>query len=68
MTRSSVSLNINALLESQLVKRVGVPGSRKEYYCGALDFWWALQEILERQSRCNLGQVLGRVDKTKHAR
>jgi DNA-binding transcriptional regulator GbsR (MarR family) len=67
MAKSSVSVNLKALVEWQLVKRVTVPGSRKDHYEGASDFWRVLQEIVERRFRWNLRQVLATVEETKRA-
>ncbi len=67
IAKSSVSVNIRALLEWQLVRRVTVPGSRKDHYEGPTDFWRVLQEIVERRFRWNLRQVIATVEETKRA-
>jgi len=67
IAKSSVSVNMKPLLEWQLVRRVAVPGSRKDHYEGASDFWRVLQEIVERRFRWNLRQVIATVEETKRA-
>lgn len=57
-SKSNISLNIRALVEWHLVRRKPVPGSRKDHYEAATDFFRAMQEILERRFRWNVRQVL----------
>lgn len=60
-SKSNVSVNIRALVEWHLVRRRPVPGSRKDHYEAATDFFRALQEILERRFRWTVRQVLAAV-------
>jgi DNA-binding transcriptional regulator GbsR (MarR family) len=53
------------VVEWHLVRRVSVPGSRKDHYEGATDFWRVTQEIMERRIRWTLRQVVAAVDETK---
>lgn len=64
-SKSNVSVNIRALLDWRLVRRVTVSGSRRDHYEAATDFWRVMQEILERRFRWNLLQVLTTVDATR---
>jgi DNA-binding transcriptional regulator GbsR (MarR family) len=57
-SKSNVSLNIRALVEWHLVRRQPVPGSRRDHYQAATDFFRAMQEIFERRFRWTVRQVL----------
>jgi len=60
-SKSNVSLNIRVLVEWHLVRRRQVPGSRRDHYEAATDFFRALQEIFERRFRWTVRQVLAAV-------
>ena len=66
-SKSNVSVNIRGLVEWHLVRRAHVPGSRKDHYEAATDFWRVMQEIMERRFRWNLRQVLATVAETERA-
>ncbi|HZR83579.1 MAG TPA: MarR family transcriptional regulator [Candidatus Binatia bacterium] len=66
-SKSNVSIQIRGLVEWHLVRRVTVPGSRKDHYQAATDLWRVMQEILERRFRWNLRQVLATVAETRRA-
>jgi len=57
-SKSNVSLNMRVLVEWHLVRRRPVPGSRKDHYEAATDFFRAMQEIFERRFRWTVRQVL----------
>ena len=57
-SKSNISMTIRGLVEWHLVRRVSVPGSRKDHYEAATDFWRVMQEIIERRFRWNVRQVL----------
>src|SRR4030095_14240607 len=57
-SKSNVSLNIRVLVEWHLVRRRPQPGSRKDHYEAATDFFRAMQEIFERRFRWTVRQVL----------
>ena len=60
-SKSNVSINIRVLVEWHLVRRRPVPGSRRDHYEAATDFFRALQEIFERRFRWTVRQVLAAV-------
>ena len=60
-SKSNVSLNIRVLVEWHLVRRRQVPGSRRDHYVAATDFFRAMQEIFERRFRWTVRQVLAAV-------
>jgi DNA-binding transcriptional regulator GbsR (MarR family) len=64
-SKSNVSLNIRALVDWHLVRRKPVPGSRKDHYEAAKDFFRAMQEIFERRFRWTVRQVVAAVKETK---
>jgi DNA-binding transcriptional regulator GbsR (MarR family) len=66
-SKSNVSVQIRGLLEWQLVRRVRIPGSRKDHYEAATDFWRVMQEILQRRFRWNLRLVLAAADEAERA-
>ncbi len=66
-SKSNISLNVRALVEWHLVRRRPVPGSRKDHYEAAVDFFRAMQEIFERRFRWTVRQVLAAVEETRHA-
>lgn len=66
-SKGNVSVNIRGLIEWQLVRQVRVPGSRRDHYEAATDFWRVMQEIMERRFRWNLRQVLAAADETVRA-
>ncbi|MGH2740803.1 MAG: GbsR/MarR family transcriptional regulator [Actinomycetota bacterium] len=66
-SKSNVSVNVRGLVEWHLVRRVRIPGSRKDHYEAATDFWRVMQEIMERRFRWNLRQVLATVEETLRA-
>ena len=57
-SKSNVSINIRGLVEWHLVRRVPLPGSRKDHYEAATNFWRVMQEIMERRFRWTVRQVL----------
>ncbi len=63
-SKSNISTTIRGLLEWHLVRRVSVPGSRKDHYEAATDFWRVMQEIFERRFRWMVRQILVTVDET----
>ena len=64
-SKSNISTTIRGLIEWHLVRRVSVPGSRKDYYEAATDFWRVMQEIFERRFRWMVRQILVSVDETR---
>jgi DNA-binding transcriptional regulator GbsR (MarR family) len=64
-SKSNISTTIHGLVEWHLVPRVPVPGSRKDRYEAATDFWRAMQEIFERRFRWMVRQVVATVDETR---
>lgn len=66
-SKSNISTNIRGLVEWHLVRRVAVPGSRKDHYQAADDFWRVMQEIMERRFRWNIRQVIAACDETGRA-
>lgn len=66
-SKSNVSINVRVLAEWHLVRRRPVPGSRKDHYEAANDFFRAMQAILERRFRWTVRQVLSAVDETRAA-
>src|SRR5438093_12003342 len=66
-SKGNVSTNIRGLVDWHLVRRVSVPGSRKDHYEAASDFWRVMQEIMERRFRWNIRQVIATCDETGRA-
>lgn len=66
-SKSNVSVNVRALVEWNLVRQVRRPGSRKDHYEAATDFWRVMREIMERRFRWNIRQVLATVNETERA-
>jgi DNA-binding transcriptional regulator GbsR (MarR family) len=64
-SKGNVSINIRGLVDWHLVRRVSVPGSRKDHYEAASDFWRVMQEIMERRFRWNIRQVIAACDETE---
>jgi DNA-binding transcriptional regulator GbsR (MarR family) len=67
-SKSNISITIRGAVEWHLVRRVGVPGSRKDHYEAATDFWRVMQEIMERRIRWTSRQVVATIDETKRIR
>lgn len=66
-SKGNISINIRGLVDWHLVRRVSVPGSRKDHYEAASDFWRVMQEIMERRFRWNIRQVIAACDETERA-
>jgi DNA-binding transcriptional regulator GbsR (MarR family) len=66
-SKSNISVQIRGLADWHLVRLVRVPGSRRDHYEAATDFWRVMQEIMERRFRWNLRQVLATVEETQRA-
>ena len=66
-SKSNVSVNVRGLVDWHLVRLVAVPGSRKDHYEAATNFWRVMQEIMERRFRWNMRQVLATVEETQRA-
>ncbi len=66
-SKSNVSVNVRGLVEWHLVRLVTVPGSRKDHYEAATNFWRVMQEIMERRFRWNLRQLVATVEETQRA-
>ena len=64
-SKSNISTTIRGLIEWHLVRRVAVPGSRKDYYEAATDFWRVMQEVFERRFRWMVRQMVSSVDETR---
>jgi len=65
-SKSNISTTMRGLVEWHLVRRVPVPGSRKDHYEAATDFWRVMQEIFERRFRWMVRQIIATVDETRH--
>src|SRR5438128_11815731 len=50
-SKSNVSINIRGLIEWHLVRRISVPGARKDQYEAATNFWRGRQEVMARRCR-----------------
>ncbi len=66
-SKSNVSVSVRGLVDWQLVRRLHIPGSRKDHYEAATDFWRVMQEIMERRFRWNLRQVVAAAEETERA-
>jgi DNA-binding transcriptional regulator GbsR (MarR family) len=66
-SKSNVSVNIRGLIEWHLVRLVPTPGSRKDHYEAATNFWRVMQEILERRFRWTVRQVLATLAEAERA-
>jgi DNA-binding transcriptional regulator GbsR (MarR family) len=66
-SKSNISINVRVLVDWHLVKRKPVPGSRKDHYLAATDFFRAMQEIFERRFRWTVRQVLAAVAETQES-
>ena len=66
-SKGNVSINIRGLVDWHLVRRVPVPGSRKDHYEAASDFWRVMQEIMERRFRWNIRQIVAACDEAERA-
>jgi DNA-binding transcriptional regulator GbsR (MarR family) len=66
-SKSNISLNIRVLVEWHLVRPRPVPGSRRDHYEAATDFYRAMQEIFERRFRWTVRQVLAAVADARSA-
>jgi DNA-binding transcriptional regulator GbsR (MarR family) len=66
-SKSNVSLNIRVLVEWHLVRRQAIPGSRRDHYQAATDFFRAMQEIFERRFRWTVRQVLAAASDAREA-
>ncbi|HJP67128.1 MAG TPA: MarR family transcriptional regulator [Actinomycetota bacterium] len=66
-SKSNVSVNVRGLVDWHLVRLASVPGSRRDHYQAATNFWRVMQEIMERRFRWNLRQVLATVEETQRA-
>lgn len=64
-SKSNISITIRNAVEWHLVRHVNVPGSRKDHYEAATDFWRVMQEIMERRIRWTARQVVATVEETK---
>lgn len=66
-SKSNVSVQIRDLADWHLVRLVRLPGSRRDHYEAASDFWRVMQEIMERRFRWNMRQILATVEATQGA-
>jgi len=66
-SKSNVSVNVRGLVEWHLVRLVSVPGSRKDHYEAATNFWRVMMEIMERRFRWTVRQVLATIAETERA-
>src|ERR671936_791566 len=66
-SKSNISTTMRGLVEWHLVRRVAVPGSRKDHYEAATDFWRVMQEIFERRFRWMVRQVIATSEETERA-
>ncbi len=66
-SKSNISVNVRGLVDWHLVRRVPVPGSRKDHYEAATDFLRVMQEILERRFRWCVRQVLATIAEADRA-
>src|SRR5947199_10810648 len=64
-SKSNISITIRGLVDWHLVRRVSMPGSRRDHYEAATDFWRVMTEIMERRFRWNLRQVIATCDETE---
>ncbi len=64
-SKSNISTTMRGLVEWHLVRRVNVPGSRKDHYDAATDFWRVMQEVFQRRFRWMVRQIVATVDETR---
>jgi DNA-binding transcriptional regulator GbsR (MarR family) len=66
-SKSNISINIRGLTDWHLVRRIHMPGSRRDHYEAATDLVRVMQEIIERRFRWNMRQVLATIQETRGA-
>jgi DNA-binding transcriptional regulator GbsR (MarR family) len=66
-SKSNVSIQVRVLVEWRLIRLRKIPGSRRDHYEAATDFFRAFQEIFERRFRWTVRQVLDVVGETERA-
>jgi DNA-binding transcriptional regulator GbsR (MarR family) len=66
-SKSNVSINIRGLIDWHLVRRSRQPGSRRDHYEAATDFFRVLQEIMERRFRWCVRLVLATLGEAERA-
>ena len=66
-SKSNISVTIRGLVEWHLVRLTPVPGSRKDHYEAATNFWRVMQEVMERRFRWNLRQALAAAAEAERA-
>jgi len=64
-SKSNISINIRGLSDWHLVRRIHMPGSRRDHYEAATDLVRVMQEIIERRFRWNMRQVLATIQETR---
>jgi DNA-binding transcriptional regulator GbsR (MarR family) len=64
-SKSNISINVRGLTDWHLVRRIHVPGSRRDHYEAAPDLVRVMQEIVERRFRWNMRQVLATIQETR---
>jgi DNA-binding transcriptional regulator GbsR (MarR family) len=64
-SKSNISINVRGLTDWHLIRRVHVPGSRRDHYEAATDLVRVMQEIMERRFRWNMRQVLATIQETR---
>lgn len=66
-SKSNVSVTIRGVVDWHLVRLIKVPGSRKDHYEAATNFWRVMQELMERRFRWNLRQALAAAAEAERA-
>jgi DNA-binding transcriptional regulator GbsR (MarR family) len=64
-SKSNISINVRGLTDWHLIRRIHLPGSRRDHYEAATDLVRVMQEIIERRFRWNMRQVLATIEETR---
>lgn len=64
-SKSNISINVRGLSDWHLIRRIHLPGSRRDHYEAATDLVRVMQEIIERRFRWNMRQVLATIQETR---
>lgn len=61
ISRGNANMNLRSLLSWQLIRKVHLPGSRKDFYAAEQDVWELTARIVEERERRELRPVLNQL-------
>jgi DNA-binding transcriptional regulator GbsR (MarR family) len=65
ISRGNANMNLHSLVNWNLVRKVHLPGSRKDYYVAEKDVWHITAQIIRERERREIGPVMQQLEECR---